>query len=305
MNTFATQHVKSLVREKTVVVLMAMLFGITIASSFIGWSSHHTVVAAYDQTVLALQASGKSIPPNPFAGQPPLSLLRNMVIYVPLVGALLAIIIGQASVTGDHVAGVTKLIFSRPVSRRDYMVGKLLGISYVLFAIVSVCLVTSIASLVIITRHFPSVGELTKLFLFYLLSFSYLFFFAIIGFIAALVTRSQSLALLGALAVWIIISFVVPQFASGISPIASLNPASTAIDATQSTFFKTTQLMKPLSFSEEYKTVGLQLLDASPAGSPTNSLPQLLPLVAGLIGVVYLGWRRMERLTVHEESASD
>lgn len=299
------QHVKSLVREKTVVVLMVMLFGITIASSFIGWSSHHTVVAVYDQTILAFRSSGKPIPPNPFAQQPELSILKNMVIYIPLVGALLAIIIGQVSVTADNVAGVTKLIFSRPISRRDYMVGKLLGISYVLVAIILICLSTSVASLAIINSHLPTVGELAKLILFYLLSFGYLLFFALIGFTAALLTRSQSLALLGALAVWIVISFVIPQFASGVSPIASLNPASTPVDATQSVFFRTTQIAKPLSLSEEYKTVGLKLLDAAPTGDQTSTFPQLLPLGVSLIGITYLGWRRMQHITVHEESAND
>jgi ABC-type transport system involved in multi-copper enzyme maturation permease subunit len=305
MNTLALQYVKSLVREKTVIVLMILLFGITIASSFIGWSSHHTIVAAYDQTILAFHASGRAIPPNPFAGQPNLAILRNMVIYVPLVGALLAIVIGQASVTADHVAGVTKLIFSRPISRRDYMVGKLLGISYILMGVVGVCLVTSVASLLFINSSLPTLWELARVTLFYLLSFSYLLLFAIIGFIAALITRSQSLALLGALAVWIVTSFVVPQFVSGTSPIASLNPASAPVDVSQSAFFRTTRLFKPVSISEEFKTAGLQLLDASPTGDTNSTFPQIWPLGVSLFGATYIGWKRLQRLTVHEESAND
>ena len=305
MKTIALQYAKSLIREKTVVLLMVMLFAITIASSFIGWSSHHTVIAAYNQTILTFQSTGKVIPPNPFATQPALSILKNMVIYIPLVGALLAIIIGQISVMADNVAGTTKLIFSRPISRRDYLAGKLMGISYVLLAIISICLGTSVGSLLIINSGLPSVGELLRLFLFYLLSFSYLLFFALVGFLAALLTRSQSMALLGALAVWIVISFVIPQFASGVSPIASLNPASAAVDATQSVFFRTTQLAKPLSLSEEYKSVGLKLLDASPEGDRSNTLPQLIPIGISLIGITYLTWRRMNRLTLHEEAMND
>ena len=305
MKTIALQYARSLIREKTVVVLMVMLFGITIASSFIGWSSHHTVIAAYNQTIFTFQSSGKVIPPNPFATQPALSILKNMVIYVPLIGALLAIIIGQISVMADNVAGTTKLIFSRPVSRRDYLAGKLMGISYVLIAIISICLSTSIVSLLIINSHLPSVTELAKLFLFYVLSFCYLLFFALVGFVAALLTRSQSLALLGALAVWIIISFVIPQFASGVSPVASLNPNTAPVDATQSAFFRTTQIAKPLSLGEEYKSVGLKLLDASPAGDRTTTLPQLIPLGVGLLGITYFARRRVNLLSVHEEALND
>jgi ABC-type transport system involved in multi-copper enzyme maturation permease subunit len=284
---------------------MAMLFSITIASNFIGWSSHHTVIAAYNQTILTFQSSGKVIPPNPFATQPSLSILKNMVIYIPLIGALLAIIIGQISVMADNVAGTTKLIFSRPVSRRDYMAGKLMGISYILLAIISICLSTSVVSLLIVNSHLPSVRELAKLSLFYVLSFCYLLFFALVGFLAALLTRSQSFALLGALAVWIVISFVIPQFASEVSPVASLNPNTAPVDATQSVFFRTTQLAKPLSLSEEYKTLGLKLLDASPAGDRTTTLPQLIPLGVGLLGMTYLARRRVNLLSVHEEALND
>jgi ABC-type transport system involved in multi-copper enzyme maturation permease subunit len=129
--------------------------------------------------------------------------------------------------------------------------------------------------------------------------------FAIIGFIAALITRSQSLALLGALAVWIVTSFVVPQFVSGTSPIASLNPASAPVDVSQSAFFRTTRLFKPVSISEEFKTAGLQLLDASPTGDTNSTFPQIWPLGVSLFGATYIGWKRLQRLTVHEESAND
>jgi ABC-type transport system involved in multi-copper enzyme maturation permease subunit len=305
VKAIALQYARSLIREKTVVVLMLMLFGITIASSFIGWSSHHTVIAAYNQTILMFQSSGKLIPPDPFATQPDLSILKNMVIYIPLVGALLAIVIGQIGVMADNVAGTTKLIFSRPIARQDYLAGKLLGISYVLLAIISICLTTSIVSLLIINSHLPSVREMAKLILFYILSFGYLLLFALVGFLAALLTRSQSLALLGALAVWIVISFVIPQFASGVSPIASLNPATAPVDATQSAFFRTTQIVKPVSLGEEFKSVGLKLLDASPAGDRTRTLPQLIPLGVSLIGITYLARRRMNLLTVYDEAFND
>lgn len=301
----ATQQIRLLIRQKTVMLLFILLVGITIASSFIGWSSRHTITAVYDQTVNTLKSSGKSIPPNPFADAPSLSILKNMVIYIPLVGALLAIIMGHTAITSDRVSGVSKLIFSRPLARRQYLGGKLLGISGVLFAVIIVCLLTSLVSLLVITRQLSSTVEIFKLLLFYIISFAYLFLFALTGATAALMTRSQSLALLGALGVWIVISFVLPQFTSGVSPIASLNPVAAPVDSSQTAFFRTTRLLKPFSISEQYKATGSQLLDAIPRTEYTNLVPQLLPLGASLIGVACLGWARMKRLTVYEESAHD
>jgi ABC-type transport system involved in multi-copper enzyme maturation permease subunit len=236
MNSIALQHVRSLVRERTVLVLVALLFGITLASSFIGWSSHRTVTSVYDQTVIALRASGKTIPPNPFGNQPGLSILKNMVIYIPLVGALLAIIVGQMSVAGDHLAGVMKLIFSRPVSRGRYLSGKILGIAYVLSGIIAVCFGTSLFSMLVVNHHTPSIFEIFKLSLFYGLSFLYLMLFALIGLSAALMTRSQSLSLLGSIGVWIVISFVVPQFASG--PSRSMKDSRTSVSSGSMRYLK-------------------------------------------------------------------
>jgi ABC-type transport system involved in multi-copper enzyme maturation permease subunit len=305
MNSIALQHVRSLVREETVLVLIALLFGITLASSFIGWSSHRTVTAVYEQTVIALRAGGKIIPPNPFGTQPGLSILKNMVIYIPLVGALLAIIVGQTSVTSDYLAGVMKLIFSRPVSRRQYMGGKILGIAYVLSGIIAVCLGTSLISMLVVNGHAPSTFELFKLSLFYGLSFLYLMLFALIGFSAALMTRSQSLSLLGSIGVWIVISFVVPQFASGVRPIASLNPVSASVGTSQTAFFRATQIIKPFSLSERFKDLGIQLLDAIPKSEQTSVAPQVVPLCVALFGVFAFGWRRMKNVHIYEDSIND
>ena len=70
--------------------LLGVLLLMTALSGFIGWSSHATIIRVYDETVRTLTAAGKPAPPNPFSAQPRLSLLNNMIIYVPLIGALLA-----------------------------------------------------------------------------------------------------------------------------------------------------------------------------------------------------------------------
>ena len=50
-----------------------------------------------------------------------------MIIYVILIGGLLAISTGYAAGMRERKAGVLKLLFSRPISKEDFLLGKLLG----------------------------------------------------------------------------------------------------------------------------------------------------------------------------------
>jgi ABC-type transport system involved in multi-copper enzyme maturation permease subunit len=113
----ARQHLRLLSRSQTFLLMLVVLLGMTALSGLIGWSSHATILRVYDETVRTLTAAGKPAPPNPFAYKPRLALLNNMIIYVPLIGALLAIVIGNIGITGDRQAGVARVILSRPVRR--------------------------------------------------------------------------------------------------------------------------------------------------------------------------------------------
>ena len=75
--------------------LAAMLVAVTVMAGVLGWSSHHTIVRVYDEATRLLAAAGQPAPPNPFLLKPTLSLLSNMVIYIPLIGALLALVVGH------------------------------------------------------------------------------------------------------------------------------------------------------------------------------------------------------------------
>ena len=68
------------------------------------WSSHATTLWAYDEIVKTPTAWGKPVLPHLFAHEPPLSSLNTMIIYVPLIGVLLAVVVGKLSITGDRAA---------------------------------------------------------------------------------------------------------------------------------------------------------------------------------------------------------
>ncbi|MCP9487501.1 MAG: ABC transporter permease [Gaiellaceae bacterium MAG52_C11] len=304
----ARQQLRLLSRSHTFLLLLLVLLGMTALSGYIGWSSHSTIIRVYDETVRTLTAAGKPAPPNPFADKPRLSLLNNMIIYVPLIGALLAIAIGNMSVTGDRQAGVTRVIFSRPVRRSSYFWGKLGASAAADAAIMAACLALSVIGLTLINHGLPTAQELLRLGLFYALSGLYLLLFVLIGIVAALLTRSRSLGLFAAVAVWVLITFATPQFTSGLRPVASLNPVTNPVAASHSGFFGVTSKAKPIAVNEQYKALSTRILsrgdDVVRAGFEKTAA-ELAPIV--LLALLLGGWayRLVRRHDFSEEAARD
>ena len=304
----ARQQLRLLSRSNTFLLLLVVLLGMTALSGYIGWSSHSTILKVYDETVRVLTAAGKPAPPNPFADKPRLSLLNNMIIYVPLIGALLAIVIGNTTVTGDRQAGVTRVIFSRPLRRSSYFWGKLGGSAVAVTAIMAACLVSSAIGLMLINHGLLTATEFLRLTLFYALSGLYLLLFVLVGMVAALLTRSQSLGLFAAAAVWVLVTFATPQFTSGLRPVASLSPVTNPVGVSHSGFFRATSKVKPIAVNEQYKALSTRLLspqeDVLRAGLGTST-KQVAPIA--LFVLLLGGWasRLVKRHDFSEDAPRD
>lgn len=290
----ATQQVLSLRRQRVFVALLIMLMAMTSLAGLIGWLSHNTIVRVYNEAVVLLSADGKPAPPNPFDLKPTLSLLSNMSIYIPLIGALLALVLGHLSLADDEANGMGRLIFSRQLSRASYVVGKIVGAAVVLAAILAASLVVSVASLLVVNRSAPTPGELGRLALFYGLSWLYLMFFALVGMVSVLVARRRSLALLGALGVWLVLTFAVPQFTSGLRPTSSLNPVSDPVSTSQP-FFDATSKARPFSVSEQYKETAARILETAPSEPLTDTTRRVLPLALATVGLGLMTARSVRR----------
>lgn len=283
----ARQQVQSLVRQRVFLATAGILLLMTALAGVIGWSSHDTIVRVYDQATIYLADQGRPAPPNPFDLKPTLSLLSNMVIYVPLIGALLALVVGHLSVADDETNGLGRLIFTRPISRASYLAGKALAVAVVLAATMVACLVVSLVALLLVNGTAPTATEVGRLGLFYALSWLYLEAFALVGMVTVLLTSRRPLALLVALGVWLIVTFALPEFTSGLHPVASLNPIVDPVSTSQ-TFFRITSKAASLSVFEQYKNASAQILATATANETgghvaLRSLP-LLGAIGGLGG---------------------
>lgn len=113
IGTIAWHQIRSFRRHQTFMATFAILLAMTALAGVLGWSSHHTIARVYDQAATLLADSGKPAPPNPFVLKPALSLLSNMVVYIPLIGALIALVLGHMCIVDDEVNGIGRLVFSR------------------------------------------------------------------------------------------------------------------------------------------------------------------------------------------------
>lgn len=279
----ARQQFQSLLRQRLFLATVGILVTMTGLAGVIGWSSHDTIVRIYHEATVYLAAQNRPAPPNPFTLKPTLSLLSNMEIYIPLIGALLALVIGHFAMAEEASTGVGRLVFSRDVSRWHYLFGKTGAVAAVLAVAMAACAAVSAVAVLVVNRSLPTPAEFGRLALFYGASWVYLLVFALVGMVTMLLTDRRPLALLLALGVWLVVTFALPEFTSGLHPVASLNPIVDPVSTSQ-TFFQVTAKARPLSIFEQYKTASAHILDTATTGEPASRVAlRLLPL-AGAIG---------------------
>lgn len=297
----AVSELKTLQRQKVLLLILAVFLGMTLFSTYIGWSTRQTINEIYKASVQALVNKGVlQYPVNPFAASPALTVLKNMIIYVLLIGSLLAIVVGHTAFIRERRAGVGKIIFSRPINRYAFLMGKMAGILLVLTMVTVAALLISVVSVSLISGRMLTAPEIGRLILYYGLSLLYMTIFGLIGLYFAIRAKNESFALLGPVTIWLLISFVLPQLTSALDPAALLNPTSIQTDFPQSSFFLSVRtFIEPFSISEHYKTIGRTLLEYGTGGLPAGAC---ILALAGIFGACM--WA-MKKFDICEETINE
>lgn len=280
----ARQSLTSLLRDRSVLILIAFFVAMVLVTAWLGWSATKTVDAIYVDAAQYLAASGHPVPPNPVSQSAPLAVLRNLGVYISLIGAFGAIVIGQLLIEDDRRAGTLPLIGARPVQRHDLALGKMLALVMATGAMIAVAGIIAVVTLLTIPSLFVGPLDLWNLALFLVAGWAYVTVFGCLALGAAARVPATAGGLIAATVVWLVVTFVLPELTANVHPTAAINPISTLASTPDSGFFQLmSAILGPFSLAEAFAWASGDLLCFLPDGlasrgpvSPAITLPLAL-----------------------------
>ncbi len=292
----AYQELLSSRRERMPQILLAVFVGMVTASSVIGWLTNQVVTSVYDRTY----AAGLTTQPNPFSAVSPLYYAKNTVIYIILIGALLAIVVGVQSTIRDRKAHTFDLVLSRPVRPASYLGAKLVGLLFWVAGILALSAAISWTSIGAIVGSVLSPGDTIRLLGFYALAWLFLLPFIVLGMLTGLYSRRETTSLLVPIVTWSVLTFVVPQLGTAEHPVSLLNPVP-AIASQGGVFQLANLVLGPLSLTEHFKHAsGYVLGNTVGAGNPLLSLAVMVAFAVSLLVVLLTTQRDRMRSPLDE-----
>ncbi len=294
----ARQSARFVLRERTVALLATLFVTLVLISAWLGWSATSTVDRIYVDAAAFLKASGQPVPTNPVLEISPLSLMRNMSVYVALIGALSAIVIGNRLVSIDRKAGVLPLIGIRPLGRSAYADGKIAALLGVVLGLIAIAGVMAVATFLVLPSVTLSGGQWLQLAGFLGVSALYMTCFGLVGLAFAARAKSETVALLVPVTLWLTLTFILPQLTANLNPTAAINPISALATPPDTSFFHWAGwLLGPLSLADAYKFASANLLDYLPQGMAS---PSFIPPVANIVlltaAAACTAWRALSRI---------
>ena len=206
----AKKEIRDAFRNKLFLSILVMLLVLTVVSIILGSYQVKIAMDSYNSSISFLQSLGKAeLPPMPNLN--PLSASKGFVNYIGMVGALLAIVLGNTAISKEHKNGTLRLILSRGVFRDTFLNGKLLGNLAILAGITVLTGIITFVSLIAIGGVALTTSDIVRLLLFFGMSFLYMTVFTVLSMGIATVSTKGSRALLITVIVWLVLSFVFPQ----------------------------------------------------------------------------------------------
>lgn len=217
LGVIAKKEIKDAIKNRQVVLLVAFLSLAIFVSVWVASASFSIKMNDYNNYLAALSPAMKSQAlsrPKLF----PLTMLRSGMEYLEILGALFAFIIGFTSISRERSRGTSLLLLSRPVSKRNILFGKVIGLFAVWTTVLATIYVISVISILAIGH-----GRLTSLD-FMRLSFAfiaadiYLLFWTIFAVAITARLKKFSSAILVGITSWLVVVLVIPQIGDTMDP---------------------------------------------------------------------------------------
>jgi ABC-2 type transport system permease protein len=210
MFKIAGKEIKDAFRNKLFIIILGLLLLLAVVSIVLGAIQVKAAVDSYNNSVDLLKSLGKTdLPPMPNLN--PLAASKGFVNYLGMIGALLAIILGNHAIDKEKRGGTLKLLLSRPIYRDTLINGKIIGNMGLLFSISLAVAIITFLSLILIGNVNLSANELIRMLLFFFMSFLYMTFFLLLSITLTLLSNNGNKALLMSVVLWIVLAFVFPQ----------------------------------------------------------------------------------------------
>jgi len=213
----ARKEWKDILHSGIFLTVLLLLLVLTITSVIVSSLVFKSQVDSYQSSLHILNELGKQpggTPPELF----PLNLLRGVVDYLEIVGAILGILLGSLTIAREKHTQTLKLILTRPVSRKDLLFGKMMG-NAVFIGIVLVFVGSfALLSLVFVAGAALTLTEAVKLLLVLAISWIYIMAFFSLAAFLSLSMRSLSNALIVAFTIWLVFVLILPQIGDTMDP---------------------------------------------------------------------------------------
>lgn len=284
--TLAFKDVKAAFRDNIFLIIIGLFVLLSVISVYIGSSTKNAELQAYQDIVQLLKGQGAINLPSPPEIYP-LSVLRNIISYVSMIGAVVAIFLGLESFSGERGNGTLKLIATRPVYRDQIVTGKLMGGSMVIGILLGIILIFNMILFVLVSGMTPSINEIIRLLVFFIFAFVYMMIFYTATMYVSLKTNDSAFGFMLMMTIWLTVSFVVPQLAESQRSFAyALNSTSQTVTQVPSdtVVSKAIELFSP---SAQFQNIGKALLQVVPE-SANIGITGLLQKQIGAIVEIFL-----------------
>lgn len=282
----------SSLRSKSPQLVVTVFLVLTSISSIIGWLTVRNVTKIYNDIV----SQNLTTAPNPFTNVPSLYYMRDSVIYVVLIGSLMAIILGAQASLRDRKSNANELIKTRNVNLVHRILGQLTAITSIIVLLEIVALLTSFILIWVIQKTPLSIGAVFSLLGYGAVSAILMTALAAIGFTFGTISKSEESSLLYPIVGWAVATFTIPQIITSTHPVALLNPTpavSTGTGLAQSVI----NGISPLAVMENFKAIANAILgvDKSIQLSLVDLLSFLLFAVVGVMASVVISSKSFGR----------
>ena len=279
-------------RSKSPQLVVGIFMVLTSISSIIGWLTVRNVTKIYNDIV----SQNLTTAPNPFVNVPSLYYMRDSVIYVVLIGSLMAIILGAQASLRDRKSNANELIKTRNVNLVHRILGQLSAITSIIVMLEIVALFTSFILIWAIQKTPLNIDAISSLLGYGAISALLLIAIAAIGFAFGTISKTEESSLLYPIVGWAVITFTIPQVITSTHPVALLNPTPAVATGTglAQGFI---QGISPLAVMENFKAIANAILgiDKSIHLSLVNLLSFSLFAVIGVIASVVMSSKSFGR----------